>query len=498
MIIKIHKPGRSFKGVARYLAHDAKAETTERVAWTHTLNLASDDVASAVNEMLWTSRSADLLKREAGVRTGGSKLEKPVKHFSLGWPQGEPPTQTHMIETVRAYMEHMGWQDRQAVLFAHRDKRHAHVHVVMNSVSPSDGRAVRDSHDWRRAEAFALRYEREHGQIHCEQRLKPREERDATPTRESWQRFKKSELAFERAEVACLTNAPDFFERHDAKGMNGREWDALKKFQRHQREQYFMDGKEAFRAARKQAFREVREEFRTQWNAFYAARRNGDDPTTLAVTKAALLKAQATALDERRTRVCEELRERRDLAYEKILEQQRFDRAELGQRQQQGLRTYQLFDAVYPATEPERPLSREAGRTQPQARELTPAERAERQQQFDLSTQFVIDPHAWRSGQKGRPGVLQRGSDTPRQTTDAFGRELREAEIARAATPHMRPADERTPRRRVADTTAGSSEKMRSQKAREMNDQQEAKEKNAEPTIMRASWNRKRSRGGRD
>lgn len=498
MIIKIHKSGRSFKGVTRYLAYDAKAETTERVAWTHTLNLASDDVPSAVNEMIWTSRAADLLKREAGVRTGGSKLEKPVKHFSLAWPHGETPTQEHMIETVRAYMEHMGWQDRQAVLFAHRDTRHPHVHVVMNSVSPADGRAARDSHDWRRSEAFALRYEREHGQIRCEQRLKPREERDATPTRESWQRFKKSEVAFERTEVARMTKTPDYFERHSAEGMNGREWDALKKYQRHQREQYFMDGKEAFGAARKQAFREVRDEFRTQWNAYYAARRNGDDPATLALTKAALLKAQSAALDERRARACDELREQRDLAYEKILEQQRFDRAELGRRQQQGLRTYPLLDVIYPVPEPNRPLARQAGRAQSQARELTPAERAERDWQFNLATQFVIDPHAWRSGHKGRPGVLRRDSDTPRQTTDAFGRELREAEIARAATPHMRPADEGTPRGRVADATAGSSEKMRSQKAREMNDQQEAKDRNAEPTIMRASWNRKRSRGGRD
>ncbi|MEA2889967.1 MAG: hypothetical protein QOI05_760 [Bradyrhizobium sp.] len=50
MIIKIHKPGRSFKGVCRYLMHDAKADTAERVAWTHTVNVANDDVLSAVNE----------------------------------------------------------------------------------------------------------------------------------------------------------------------------------------------------------------------------------------------------------------------------------------------------------------------------------------------------------------------------------------------------------------------------------------------------------------
>jgi hypothetical protein len=127
------------------------------------------------------------LKREAGISTGGSKLEKPVKHFSLSWPHGEAPSREKMIETVNAYMKHMGWSDRQAVLVAHDDTKHAHVHVVMNSISPADGRAVRSSNDWRRSEVFALQYEREHGQIHCEQRLNAQEERHATPTRESWQ-----------------------------------------------------------------------------------------------------------------------------------------------------------------------------------------------------------------------------------------------------------------------------------------------------------------------
>ncbi len=71
MIVLIHKAGKSFKGLATYLTHDPKAKSDERVGWTHTLNLAHDHVGSAVGEMMWTSRSAELLKQEAGVRAGG-------------------------------------------------------------------------------------------------------------------------------------------------------------------------------------------------------------------------------------------------------------------------------------------------------------------------------------------------------------------------------------------------------------------------------------------
>jgi hypothetical protein len=67
VIIKLHASGKSFKGLVRYLGHDPKAETKERVAWTHTLNTASDSPELAMHEIYWTYMAADQLKLEAGV-----------------------------------------------------------------------------------------------------------------------------------------------------------------------------------------------------------------------------------------------------------------------------------------------------------------------------------------------------------------------------------------------------------------------------------------------
>jgi hypothetical protein len=91
MIVRILSPGKSFKGLASYLTHDPEAKTTERVGWTHTLNLAHDHVSSAVDEMLWTSRNAELLKQEAGIHAGGRATENTVKHISLNWSPDETP-----------------------------------------------------------------------------------------------------------------------------------------------------------------------------------------------------------------------------------------------------------------------------------------------------------------------------------------------------------------------------------------------------------------------
>jgi hypothetical protein len=477
MIIKVHKAGRSFAGLSRYLMHDAKAVTTERVAWTHTLNLANDHVGSAIDEMLWTYRSADALKREAGIRAGGARLDKPVKHVSLSWPSGEAPDKQHMIETTQAYLKHMGYGDRQAVLIAHSDKRHAHVHVIMNSVSPEDGRAARSSNDWRRTEAFCAVYEREHGQIHCTQRLKPRQEREATPTRESWQRFKRSEMPFERAEIERLTNAPGYFERKDEKEMDRREWEALKAHQKREREQFFMDGRQAYRAARNEAFREVRQEFRPQWNAYYAALRSGGSKAPLAEMKAALVKAQNAKLDERRMAMSDELRAKRDKEYDAILEQQRFDRAELGRRQEQGLRTHAMFDVIYPVAEVRRePLAR----PEPPAGVTGPAKHhRSTSKAFDAARGGLVDPLDGHEAIKRAPAQIDRTTRDERQSVPA-------------------PAPAR-PKVTSRETTDVAVERDRMEKAREMTDQARSEGQDAEARALRASWNRhRRSRGGRD
>lgn len=197
MIVKILSRGKSFKGLATYLTHDPKAQTEERVGWTHTLNLAHDHVPSAVDEMLWTSRNAELLKQEAGLRAGGRATENTVKHVSLNWAPDETPSREHMIEATEAFLRHMKWDEHQALLVAHEDKAYAHVHVMLNTVHPETGLKLDDNFEKRRAQAWALDYEREQGRIHCAQRLDNAAAREDAPTRPAWMAFQEKQLEFE-------------------------------------------------------------------------------------------------------------------------------------------------------------------------------------------------------------------------------------------------------------------------------------------------------------
>jgi len=354
MIVRIHAAGKSFAGTAAYLTHDPDmAQTDERVAWTHTLNLANDHVPSAVDEMLWTARNAELLKQEAGIRAGGRATENPVKHLSLNWSPEQNPTSEQMIEATQELLCHMKWQEHQAILVAHDDKSYAHVHVMLNTVHPETGLHLDDNFERRRAQAWALEYEREHGRIYCEQRLLEPAQREKSPPRNVWEEFRDSQREFERAENSLRQQDPIL--RDDAefrKNQNNKEWQILKEMQRDERISFFNEGKSEFSELRTAIYREVREEFRGRWRDYYAGE-DGMDPDAQSAVKAELIADQKAALESRRDEACRELREYRGGIYRELLDGQRDMRLDLRARQEAGLDSSEfladLKDA--PATE---------------------------------------------------------------------------------------------------------------------------------------------------
>jgi hypothetical protein len=337
MIVRILSQGTSFKGLATYLTHDPNAKSAERVGWTHTLNLAHDHVPSAVDEMLWTARSAELLKQEAGIRAGGRATENEVKHVSLNWSPEEAPTREHMMETTDAFLRHMNWQEHQALLVAHEDKAHPHVHVMLNAIHPETGLRLDDNFERRRAQAWARGYEEENGRVFCEQRFRNAEEREAAPTRPVWMAFQKRQMEFEQQEMLRQGQAPIFHEPENAGDANAAEWKKLKEMQRYERQVFFAEGKLEFSELRRSIYREVREEFRERWADLYAAQKSGEDAATVAALKRDLIADQKEELETRRDEACAELRESRDVRYRELLDDQRDTRHQMRWRQESGL-----------------------------------------------------------------------------------------------------------------------------------------------------------------
>ena len=175
MVTKMSAPGRSFKGVADYCLHDrwvpgqGHPESAERVEWTETRNVATDQGDRAARIMAATAEASPELKRLAGGAATGRKLEKPVCHYSLNWAKDEKPDRQEMLRAAERSLKALGMERHQALIVSHRDGQ-PHVHVIANRVEPESGKAAGLSRSKLRLSKWAERYEREQGKIRCPQR----------------------------------------------------------------------------------------------------------------------------------------------------------------------------------------------------------------------------------------------------------------------------------------------------------------------------------------
>lgn len=137
--------GSSFSGLADYLTG-----RPERVAWTEPRWLLGTDPKEIAREM----------EAAAG---GSSRVEKPVYHLSISFGAGDHPTHEQMREAAERVLDQLGLRDHQALLVAHNDTDHPHVHIMVNRVHPETGKAWQTSHDYARIEKVLRSLEKEWG-----------------------------------------------------------------------------------------------------------------------------------------------------------------------------------------------------------------------------------------------------------------------------------------------------------------------------------------------
>lgn len=204
MIPREAKRGSSFKGAGLYYLHDKDALTSERVAFTHTENLPTDDPEKALRVMASTATDAPALKRAAGAKRAGGRSEKPVFCFSLSWHPEEEPQQWDMVSAGRRALAALGLAEHETVMVSHRDEAHPHLHLIVNVINPNDGRANSLRFSKRKLSQWAEEYEREHGKIYCQQRVENNERRK----QKEYVKYKDPELE-QKATITRLYHAAD-------------------------------------------------------------------------------------------------------------------------------------------------------------------------------------------------------------------------------------------------------------------------------------------------
>lgn len=146
MIQSIHK-GRGFRGVLNYVFGRAKSP-------------------EIVGGNMYGTDPRDLAHEFAEWRELRPGLSRAVFHSSLSLPHGpggrEELGDAHWREVAERYLEHLGYGRSPFVVVRHRDTEHDHVHIIAARIG-ADGRAVSDSHDYRRGEEVLRQIEREYG-----------------------------------------------------------------------------------------------------------------------------------------------------------------------------------------------------------------------------------------------------------------------------------------------------------------------------------------------
>lgn len=127
-MIAVSSSGRSFRALAAYLATGRTGEERDRVAWSAGRNLPTDDPELAATFMRATAAQND-------------RVEKPVYHIALSFDPTDPIDRATMERVADRVLERLGLSEHQAVIVAHRDREHAHVHILVNRVHPETGLA---------------------------------------------------------------------------------------------------------------------------------------------------------------------------------------------------------------------------------------------------------------------------------------------------------------------------------------------------------------------
>lgn len=174
MIPKIAKRGTSFKGAGMYYLHDKREDgeeirtTSERVAWTDTRNLASNDPEFAFKVMAATAMDKDRLKAQAGIKNTGRKSKGDVYAYSLAWHPDEQGKfdKAEMLQAADQSLKALGAQDHQAVIVAHQDEDHPHIHIILNMVNPENGKNLATSNDRKKVNKWSNDYRKARGEEH--------------------------------------------------------------------------------------------------------------------------------------------------------------------------------------------------------------------------------------------------------------------------------------------------------------------------------------------
>lgn len=91
-----------------------------------------------------TGTTASALAARMETVASASRAKKPGWHLIVSWDPTDTPTHDEMRMAAVRLLTRLGLAEHQAVVAAHHDRPHAHMHIVVNRVHPNHGQERAD------------------------------------------------------------------------------------------------------------------------------------------------------------------------------------------------------------------------------------------------------------------------------------------------------------------------------------------------------------------
>ena len=157
MIAKVQltrKHSSSFKRLQEYLTRERDADSGEP--------LLRGDVVMSANLLGFDTAAMEM----QGVASLNNRCKDAVCHYELAWPPGERPTRPQWVDCALHTLRALGYEGHQFMIVAHDDKKHFHIHIMLNKVHLETLRAHTPYRDWFTLDAAVRFLEAKHGWTH--------------------------------------------------------------------------------------------------------------------------------------------------------------------------------------------------------------------------------------------------------------------------------------------------------------------------------------------
>jgi len=148
------KHSSSFKRLQEYLTRERDADTGEL--------LLRGDVVMSENLLGFDTAAMEM----QGVASLNNRCKDAVCHYELSWPPGERPTRPQWVDCALHTLKALGYEGHQFLIVAHDDKKHFHIHIMLNKVHLETLRAHTPYRDWFTLDAAVRFLEAKHGWAH--------------------------------------------------------------------------------------------------------------------------------------------------------------------------------------------------------------------------------------------------------------------------------------------------------------------------------------------